>query len=400
LRHENSKKEAMSNYMFLYLKTGGGHLAPAKAVAEQIRKKRNGKIKIQMVDGLEKSQPFVKRIIEDGYKTSINNAAWTFEFLYALNKISVVSRLTAAIISFFIKPSLEKQIIDVRPKKIVVFHFFLIKPVFDILEKNNLEIPVLTVVTDPFTAHPLWFFHKNKNQNYIVFSELLRDFCIDSGIKPDNVNVFPFVIDGKYSRRISESRKLRIRSSLGFRTDSKIVLIMGGGEGMPKGKKILKKLISSNMDAEIAIVCGKNKKQYRQALAIKDKKGLSNLKVFGFVDYVHSLINISDVVITKCGASTFMEILVSGKIPVINNYIWEQEKGNMEYICNSEMGILERKTGFLPDVLTKLLTDSTYYNSLRRNIKNASLRNGVGEVSDYILNFNEHPISYEYTHTV
>ncbi len=373
--------------MFLYLKTGGGHLAPAKAVAEKIRLKRKGKVKIHMVDGLEKSQTFVKKIIEDGYKNAINHAAWTYETLYALHKIKLVSRLTAAIISFFILPSLEKQILDTRPKKIVIFHFFLIKPVFEIIRRNNLEIPVLTVVTDPFTAHPLWFFHKN--QNYIVFSELLRDFCIDNGIEPDNVDVFPFVLDGKYSRRISEVRKLRIRSNLGFRPDSKIVLIMGGGEGMPKGKKILKKLIASNMNAEIAIVCGKNKKQYRQAIEIRDKKGLSNLKVFGFVDFVHSLINISDVVITKCGASTFMEILVSGKVPVINNYIWEQEKGNMEYICNSEMGILEKKTGFLPEVLTKLLTDSTYYNSLRRNIKDASIKNGVGEVSDYILNFKE-----------
>lgn len=147
------------------------------------------------------------------------------------------------------------------------------------------------------------------------------------------------------------------------------------------------------MDAEIAIVCGKNKKQYKQAISIRDKKGLSNLKVFGFVDFVHSLINISDVVITKCGASTFMEILVSGKVPLINNYIWEQgKKGNMEYICNSEMGILERKTEFLPVVLQKLLTDSSYYNTLRRNIKNASIKNGVGEVSEYILNFKEQVI--------
>jgi UDP-N-acetylglucosamine:LPS N-acetylglucosamine transferase len=294
--------------MFLYLRTGGGHLAPAKAVAEQIRMKRKGKVEIQMVDGLAKSQTFVKKIIEDGYKNSINHAIWTYEFLYALHKINFISRLTAAIISFFIKPSLEKQIMDSMPGKIVIFHFFLIKPVFDIIRKNRLNIPVITVVTDPFTAHPLWFF--NKNQNYIVFSELLRDSCIDKGIKPEKVNVFPFVLDGKFSQKISDSKKLKIRENLGFKPDSKIVLIIGGGEGMPKGKKILKKIIAGNMDAEIAIVCGKNKKQFKKAIAIKEKKGLSNIKVFGFIDYVHELINISDVVLSKCGASTFMEILV------------------------------------------------------------------------------------------
>jgi 1,2-diacylglycerol 3-beta-galactosyltransferase len=376
----------MSNYMFLYLKTGGGHLAPAKAVAERIKQKRKGNVEIQMVDGLARSQSFVKRIIEDGYKNAINHALWTYEVLYALHKINIISRFTALIVSFFIRPSLEKQIMESMPTKIVIFHFFLIKPVFEIIRKNSLNIPVLTVVTDPFTAHPMWFF--DKKQNYIVFSELLRDTCINMGIEAVRVNVFPFVLDNKFSRQISESRKIKIRTNLGFNPHSKIVLLIGGGEGMPKGKKILKKLISGNMDAEIAIVCGKNKKQYRQALAIKEKKGLSNLKVFGFIDYVHSLINISDVVITKCGASTFMEILVCGKVPVINNYIWEQEKGNMEFICNSEMGILEQKTKSLPDVLNKLLSDHDYYNNIKRNIKDASIRNGVGEVSDYILNFN------------
>jgi len=111
------------------------------------------------------------------------------------------------------------------------------------------------------------------------------------------------------------------------------------------------------------------------------------LKVYGFVDFVHSLISISDIVITKCGASTSMEILMMGKVPVINKYIWEQEKGNMEYVCEKKMGILEKNTSYIPDVLQRLLNDIEYYNSLCRNIRNASIKNGVGPVSDYILNF-------------
>jgi UDP-N-acetylglucosamine:LPS N-acetylglucosamine transferase len=160
---------------------------------------------------------------------------------------------------------------------------------------------------------------------------------------------------------------------------------MGGGEGMPHGKKILKRIIARNMDAEIAIVCGKNEKLFHKAQKLKKKYDIDNLKVYGFIDFVHSLVSISDVVITKCGASTSMEILMMGKVPVINNYIWEQEKGNMEFVCQSKMGILEKNTRFLPDVLHRLLTDNEFYNSIRNNIKNAAISNGVGQVSDYIL---------------
>jgi UDP-N-acetylglucosamine:LPS N-acetylglucosamine transferase len=375
----------VGNYLFLYLKTGGGHLAPAKAVAEKIKTKRRVDVEILLLDGLSESNVFVKKVIEDGYKNAINKAAWTFEFLYALHKIAAISKLTATVVSHFVKPGIERQILDIRPKKIVVFHFFLIKPVYEILKRHNLDIPVITVVTDPFTAHPIWFLQEK--QNYVVFSDILKEKCIERGIDRNRLHVFPFVLDSKFSQKVSDFRKLRIRKKLGFEIDSKIILIMGGGDGMPHGKKILKKIVARNMDAEIAIVCGKNEKLYNKALKLKNKYAIDNLKIYGFIDFVHSLVSISEVVITKCGASTSMEILMLGKVPVINNYIWEQEKGNMEYVCQSKMGIMEKNTRFLPDVLHRLLTDNEFYNSISNNIKKAAIRNGVGPVSDYILKF-------------
>ena len=375
----------MEKYLFLYLKTGGGHLAPAKAVAEKIKTKRRVDVEILLVDGLSESNIFVKKVIEDGYKNAINKAAWTFEFLYALHKITAVSKLTASLVSYFVKPGLEKQILETMPMKIVVFHFFLIKPVFEIIKAHSLDIPVITVVTDPFTAHPIWFLQEK--QNYVVFSDILKEKCIERGIDKNNLHVFPFVLDSRFSQKISDFKKIRIRKKLGFEIDSKIILIIGGGEGMPHGKKILKKIITRNMDAEVAIVCGKNEKLYNKALKLKNKYAIDNLKVYGFIDFVHSLVSISEAVVTKCGASTSMEILMMGKVPVINNYIWEQEKGNMEFVCQNKMGILEKNTRILPDILHRLLTDNEFYNSISNNIQNAAINNGVGLVSNYILKF-------------
>jgi processive 1,2-diacylglycerol beta-glucosyltransferase/1,2-diacylglycerol 3-beta-galactosyltransferase len=306
--------------------------------------------------------------------------------LYALHKIKAVSKITAFLVSYFVKPGIEKYILLTQPDKIVVFHFFLIKPVFEIVKEYKLDMHVITVVTDPFTAHPIWFLQKD--QNFIVFSEMLREKCINQGIDKNKLKVFPFVLDRKFSQKSSDSKLLTIRRKLGFMQDSKVILIMGGGDGMPHGKKILKQIIIRNIDAEIVIVCGKNQKLFNHITELKTKYNISNLKIYGFIDFVHSLINISDVVITKCGASTFMEILLMGKIPVINNYIWEQEKGNMEFVCKREMGILERNINHIPDVLNRVLTDIEYSNTIRNNIKRASISNGVNKVSEYILKFN------------
>lgn len=377
---------ATQKYLFFYLNTGGGHLAPARAVAEKIKSKHASGVEIVLADGLNGSKNIVRTIIENGYKNAINRAVWTFEWLYAIHKIKFISRFTAFLVSYFIKPATERQILLIKPEKIVVFHFFLIKPVTEIVEKHNLNIPVVTVVTDPFTAHPIWFL--KKNMKFIVFSEILKDKCISEGINSENLKVFPFVLDRKFSHKVNESTELRIRQRLGFKKESRIILIMGGGDGMPHGKRIIKSILTSNIDAEIAVVCGRNKKMFDHVTELQKKQNLVNIKVFGFIDFVHSLINISDVVITKCGASTFMEILLLGKVPLINNYIWEQEKGNMEFICKGNMGIMEKNTKRIPAVIQNLFSDTDFYNSLSGNIKKASLSNGVGPVSDYILKFN------------
>jgi len=374
----------LEKYLFFYLKTGGGHLAPAKAVAEQIQSKKKSDIEIILADGLDKSNIFLRIIIENGYRTAVNNAAWTYELLYAVNKLKNIAKLTASLVSFLLKNKLEEYILQVKPEKIILFHFFLIKPVYQILRANNLSIPVVIVVTDPFTAHPIWFI--NKDLKFIVFSNLLKEKCIKMGIGSEKIKVFPFVISQKFSDMLTRQNTMKLKNELGFREDSKVILILGGGEGLPKGIKILKKILIKGLDAEIAVVCGRNLKMFTYLQKLVTKFNIRNIKVYGYVDFVHSLISISDVVVTKCGASTFMEVLLAGKVQVISDYIWEQEKGNMEFVCNAEMGILEKKVNRIPDILNRLLNDREYYDYITSNIRKASLINGAGLVSEYILN--------------
>ncbi|MDP3830007.1 MAG: glycosyltransferase, partial [Ignavibacteriaceae bacterium] len=106
--------------------------------------------------------------------------------------------------------------------------------------------------------------------------------------------------------------------------------------------------------------------------------------VFGFVDFVYELLNIADIVITKCGASTIMEILLLQKVPIIVDYIWEQEKGNMEFVRDNNMGIYQKRISELPGIINRLLSDSDYYNFFLQNIKKAKLHTGTSQVAETI----------------
>jgi UDP-N-acetylglucosamine:LPS N-acetylglucosamine transferase len=372
-------------YFLLYLKTGEGHLAPARSIAHYLSSFHGNRIEPVLVDGLTDARPISRSIIEKGYRTLQARAKWYYEYIYALNKFPPIGYLNVALANFFIKPYLRKRIREDRPSKIVIFHFLLIAPVLDILKELSYDIPVITAVTDPFTAHPMWF--QRPQQRYIVFSERLKHYCIEKRkVPPSRLHVFPFIIDEKYEGSLSGAEIALVKEKNGFKLNKKCVLIIGGGDGIPHGEHILRQLLGAALDVEIAIVCGKNKKLHAAALELQ--RHHPSLKVFAFIDFVYELLNAADIVITKCGASTIMEILMLKKVPVVIDYIWEQELGNMEFVRDNELGIFERNIGKLPTIVHELVTDENRYQRYRQNIEKMNLRSGTKDVAEFVRAMN------------
>jgi hypothetical protein len=79
-----------------------------------------------------------------------------------------------------------------------------------------------------------------------------------------------------------------------------------------------------------------------------------------------------------------MEILMMGKVPVVNSYIREQEKWNVEFIVHNKLGFYEPNVRKMIGIIKDMLAGwdiSEYQN----NIKNLHLRNGTEEVAEYLL---------------
>ena len=93
----------------------------------------------------------MRKIIEDGYKNSVNKALWSFEMLYAINKIKPFSIITTDIVTYFIKPAIRNILLKEQPGKVIVYHYFLIRSVNEIIREYKLDIPVIVVVTGPFS---------------------------------------------------------------------------------------------------------------------------------------------------------------------------------------------------------------------------------------------------------
>lgn len=371
---EQNKKK----YLLLFLRTGGGHLAPAKAISEYYKKYRSGEIEPVLYDGFEESTKLIKNIVVDGYRILQDKSRFIFSLIYAVHKIKLVAQIASSLVNFFVEKKIEEKILETNPDKIVIVHFFLIKAVNNTLRKHNLNIPVITVVTDPFTAHPIWFL--NKNQNFVSFSDSLKDYIIKKGVEKEKIKVLPFPLSERFSGIPINGEKVQIKEQFGFKSD-KIVLLLGGADGIPSGLNILKNIYKNKIDYEVAIVCGNNKELFNKVAKWKERNKVQSLKIFGFTDKIYELINISGVIITKCGASTIMEILISKKIPVVSSYLWEQEKGNVEFIVENKLGVYETKFSHLPQIIDNLFRDGEKFHNPKIKIENGTelLANYIGE---------------------
>lgn len=373
----NEKKK----YLFVFLKTGGGHLAPARAISNYLNKYFTHIAEPLLIYGFEKTPRWVRYIIEDGYGILQYTSRWFFELLYLLHKIEPIPRITSLLVGAFMRKYLEAVILHEKPNKIVILHFFCINPILKILKKHNISIPVQILITDPFTPHPMWFLEKK--QNLIVFSKELES-KVNRKKSGHNVARFPFPIDEKYSKILSADEVLTIKKRLGYDPAKKMVLMLGGGDGVPKGERLLQRLLEEKFEHEIGIVCGNNTILRQGAENQKKKYSADNLKIYGYVDFIYDLLNIADLVITKCGASTIMEILNLRKVPVVIDYIWEQEQGNVDYIKNKKLGIYEPRVRKLPGLIRNLLEDDELRLSYKKNIDKENISNGVGEVAEFL----------------
>jgi hypothetical protein len=77
-----------------------------------------------------------------------------------------------------------------------------------------------------------------------------------------------------------------------------------------------------------------------------------------------------------------MEIIISRKVPVVTTYIWEQEKGNKDYLVQNGMGLYVKDLNLLPEIVNRVMKNISFF---RHNIDKAQIRNGAEDVANYVI---------------
>jgi processive 1,2-diacylglycerol beta-glucosyltransferase/1,2-diacylglycerol 3-beta-galactosyltransferase len=371
---------------FLYLNTGGGHIGPAKALSRELETSYHDTSEPVLCNGFGEDMRISRFFFEDGYSITSNYFEPGYVLFYRLTELPVSIKFGNYLVSVKGEKHLANFFREQKITKVVCLHEVLIIMARRAIDRVNSSIPFLTLVTDPFSAHALWFYEKNTE--LVVFSEKLRKEAISRyGCAPDKVHTFPFVLSKEYDRRYTEAEIKAARSRHSIPEGQKIILIAGGGEGLKSADRIVSCFLKRNRKDLLLVVCGKNKLLKRIVDTKVVRAGATNVVTFGFVNFMCDLLNIADCVITKGGASTVMEVLSVGKPVIFSTFIRGQELGNILYAVHNGSGWYIPEPEAILDQAARVLDNPELARKTKENSDRLGIRNGLSELVRFIHDF-------------
>ncbi|MBP7072765.1 MAG: hypothetical protein KBB40_04620 [Clostridia bacterium] len=126
---------------------------------------------------------------------------------------------------------------------------------------------------------------------------------------------------------------------------------MGGGLGLGGINNIVKAIDSNMEDIQIIAVAGRNN---RLEAKLKDLSTKNKLVVYGFVNNMHELMELSDCIISKPGGVSVSEILSREKPLVIFSPLPGQEHENVEFLLNSGAAVTTSDARKVPALINQI----------------------------------------------
>jgi UDP-N-acetylglucosamine:LPS N-acetylglucosamine transferase len=331
--------QSRTKILYVYAKSGGGHLAAARAIASAVDT-LSPDFEHSFVDIFGDSPHFVQRLMNSGYIMLIYKLRWIWNVIYVVYSVPWVARFFIVLYKLFSKPQFQRMIVREKPD-VIVLAYFLTEPAQQALAEIGWNGKLVTVVTDLYTPPNLWFL--SKNAQYIVASERVRQQALSRGVFPQNITVFEGLTHQKYETPPEPAEKDEVAHRYGILPTLPMILLTGGGLGLKQTVSVLKKVLDQGIHVQIIAICGRNLRLKAQVDQLLSQYTDHAISAFGYVEDMHELIALSSLVVTKAGPATMMEVFLQHKNMILTDYIWRQELGNYQFIVNNKFGLFQEK---------------------------------------------------------
>jgi 1,2-diacylglycerol 3-beta-galactosyltransferase len=346
----------MKRILILMSKTGGGHLASAKALKEAFDATFQNQFDIEIVDLLKDHLSFPINRLPAAYDMVVNRAPTFWRVLWHTMASPKVGTAAARTVIISARKRIESLIRERRPDLILSVHPLVNHLVIPIMNKIAPDTLYATVVTDLETVHPLWL-HPQADATFVP-SQKIAVSAAARGIDANSIHTIGLPVRSEFSEQKPDRQELR--RQLGLNPDLPTVLITGGGGGVGGLTKIVERTVKANCPMagrhpapiQIAVVCGRNA---RVQQALSNRQWPIPVIVFGFVDRMSDVMYASDLIVTKAGPGTIAEATICGLPIILSGFIPGQEEGNVRYVVDNSAGLYLPRASDIAAAVSQLL---------------------------------------------
>ena len=362
--------------LVLTITAGEGHNHTAAAIKEGIESRG---VECRLVDVYKLLSETLYKAFSEGYLFATKYLKRLYGDFYYLaenrgkdaNQSSPMRKANSSFAKM-----LSKYVSTYDPDVIIYTHVFAGVLLDEIKVKYGLRATTMGIVTD-FRLHPYW--EENLHLDYVVCADKrLMYNAMQKGFKKSQLLPFGIPIHPKFLKEIPKDEA---RKELGLE-NKRTVLVMGGSMGFGDITENVQILDALDVDFQIMVVCGSNKKLCDELSKMEFSK---TVKVFGYVNNVELLMSASDCIVTKPGGLTTSESLAK-RIPlIIVNPIPGQEDRNVEFLLNNGAAIATSKHLKLDEAIWICFSDEKRLESLREAISQIRHPDALDKICDFAI---------------
>ncbi|WP_342433323.1 glycosyltransferase [Neobacillus sp. FSL H8-0543] len=355
--------------------TGHGHKSITESLCETV--KNHNDVKIRVVDGFSLGKQLLVKIGKS-YGPITRNSENLWKMLWKLSalKPSIVDN----VIETLIRDNFLKLLTEVKPDLILSVHPNFNGSILNILEKENINIPFITLIADLVNIYPLW---ADRRANYIISPTIeAQNKCIEFGIPDEKIKVSGFPVRSRFFQK-------NVKRKLYKRGQSLTVLIMSGGEGVGNMKKIAETMLN-HFDCTVKIVAGKNEKLKTKLEKSLIDKYADRVEIYGFIQNIQDLMLTSDIAFTRGSPNVMFEAIASNTPLIITGALPGQEEDNPTFAEKFNLGVVCKNPKDITQTINELLDkDGEKLNKIINSQRIFINANAAEDILQFILKASE-----------
>ncbi|MDP4038836.1 MAG: glycosyltransferase [bacterium] len=364
------KTKQKKKILILSCERGGkGHIVPALAVAQAI-KKINKNINVKIIDIYD----YLSLRESQAHNNSYIFMSKYFPPVIKIGFFLTDSKLSMKFLAYSHYPFYKKKLVNLYKKEnpnLVLSDF----PHWQYLswlvwKKVYQSRKFVSLVTDFLKIHNGWTL--GSINSYIVPSEQTAKVLEKRGIDKAKIKVFGIPVKLTFSESVNRSRILK---KLNLDSAKPTVLFL------PSAKSsidIIKNICQEHLKINLIVVAGRNQQLLPKIKEFANK----DTAVLGWTNKMPDLIKSSDIVITKAGGSTIAECLSVTKPTIIYQVIPGQEEGNAKFIIKNGLGIVETDFSKIPEKIRYILANQ---NSYQKRLNSYRQTDSAVKIAKYLL---------------